>query len=83
MIMNGFSEISVIVWIRILKDQKKYLNGGEGTWTPNLLNANQVLPQLSYAPIYMSMVGPGRLELPTPALSAQCSNQAELRAPLM
>lgn len=50
-------------------------NGGdEEDRTPDLLNANQALSQLSYVPFGI-MVGLGRLELPTPRLSSVCSNQ--------
>ena len=57
-------------------------NGGaKRDRTADPLLAKQVLSQLSYSPnscpdqTTMLMVGPGRLELPTPRLSSVCSNQ--------
>ncbi len=58
-----------------------YKSGGaKRSRTVDLLRARQALYQLSYGPI--KMVGLGRLELPTPALSTRCSNQLSYR-PLM
>ena len=64
---------------------KHQIGGAERDRTADPLLAKQVLSQLSYSPIlwsypqkqssYRSMVGPGRLELPTPRLSSVCSNQ--------
>ena len=65
------------------------IGGGERVRTDDLLLAKQALSQLSYTPKVLSnisklyaitMVGPGRLELPTSRLSGVRSNQAELRA---
>ena len=51
--------------------------GGERDRTDDLLNANQMLSQLSYTP--KSMVGLGRFELPTSRLSGVRSNQLSYR----
>ena len=60
------------------------VNGGaERDRTADPLLAKQVLSQLSYSPSPSTstrrskenMVGPGRLELPTPRLSSVCSNR--------
>ena len=64
------------------------IGGAERDRTADPLLAKQVLSQLSYSPINSTsatnlnpslpskrMVGPGRLELPTPRLSSVCSNQ--------
>ena len=63
----------------------KTFGGAERDRTADPLLAKQVLSQLSYSPIQVSipdrgplingMVGPGRLELPTSRLSSVCSNQ--------
>ncbi len=61
-----------------LADTSRRNGGDEEDRTPDLLNANQALSQLSYVPIFLllkMMVGLGRLELPTPRLSSVCSNQ--------
>ena len=51
--------------------------------TPDLLNANQALSQLSYGPVLTErVVGLGRLELPTPRLSSVCSNQLSYKPEL-
>ena len=52
-----------------------YRGGAEEDRTPDLLNANQALSQLSYGPIPddRAMVGQGGLEPPTPRLSSVCS----------
>ncbi len=56
-------------------------NGGdEEDRTPDLLNANQALSQLSYVP--MRMVGLVRFELTTPPLSTVCSNQLSYKPAL-
>ncbi len=58
-------------------DALKKNGGDEEDRTPDLLNANQALSQLSYVPILWVkiMVGLARLELATPRLSSVCSNQ--------
>ena len=43
--------------------------------TDDLKLAKLALSQLSYGPIWRTLVGPGRFELPTPRLSSVCSNQ--------
>ena len=51
--------------------------------TADLLRAKQALSQLSYSPItttkFISLVGLGRLELPTSPLSGVRSNQLSYR----
>ena len=72
------------------------MNGGaERDRTADPLLAKQVLSQLSYSPSPSTstirskenMVGPGRLELPTPRLSSVCSNRLsygpDLRVPTL
>ena len=51
--------------------------GGEGTRTHDRLVANQVLYQLSYAPL--NLVGLGGFEPPTSRLSGGRSNQLSYR----
>ena len=61
---------------------RRMQNGGvKENRTPDLLHAKQALYQLSYNPrkFRRRMVGLGRLELPTPALSERCSNQLSYR----
>ena len=56
------------------KKQKKSC-GADRDWTCDPLRAREVLSQLSYSPNFILVVGLGRFELPTPALSERYSNQ--------
>ena len=49
--------------------------GADRVRTCDPLRAREVLSQLSYSPKIILVVGLGRFELPTPALSERCSNQ--------
>ena len=74
-----FSQIdNIFTFINIFnnfKKQKKIFCGADRDWTCDPLRAREVLSQLSYSPKNIIVVGLGRLELPTPALSERCSNQ--------
>ena len=63
--------------MQLSKSNKSALNpyngGPEEARTPDPLNANQVLFQLSYRPDIL--VGPSGFEPLTPVLSGLCSNQ--------
>ena len=84
---DSFSFLTLI--ISVIYSDVNLFGGGERDRTDDLLLAKQALSQLSYTPKVLSnisklyaitMVGPGRLELPTSRLSGVRSNQAELRA---
>ena len=65
-------------WILFCSAVEGRLGGGDRVRTDDLLRARQPLSQLSYAPgqlEYVSVVGIGRLELPTSRLSGARSNQ--------
>ena len=63
----------------------KYFGGARRDRTDDLLRAKQALSQLSYGPrltsvrYYLTLVGLGRLELPTSRLSGVRSNQLSYR----
>ena len=86
MMNDSFSFLTLI--ISVIYSDVNLFGGGERDRTDDLLLAKQALSQLSYTPkVYnisklyaITMVGPGRLELPTSRLSGVRSNQAELRA---
>ena len=67
-------------WILFCSAVEGRLGGGDRVRTDDLLRARQPLSQLSYAPgssglDILSVVGIGRLELPTSRLSGARSNQ--------
>ena len=85
---EGCKLVFLVKGIAQLKHHRclQHQNGGaERDRTADPLLAKQVLSQLSYSPNFWvnpdkaklcrDMVGPGRLELPTPRLSSVCSNQ--------
>ena len=86
MMNDSFSFLTLI--ISVIYSDVNLFGGGERDRTDDLLLAKQALSQLSYTPkvfdisnlCAITMVGPGRLELPTSRLSGVRSNQAELRA---
>ena len=55
--------------------QKAKICGADRDRTCDPRVANAMLSQLSYSPKNIIVVGLGRFELPTPALSERCSNQ--------
>ena len=65
---------------RIQSTYRLQITGGAGRdRTDDLLLAKQALSQLSYSPRPESLVGLGRLELPTSRLSSARSNQLSYR----
>ena len=65
---------------RIQSTYRLQITGGAGRdRTDDLLLAKQALSQLSYSPRPDSLVGLGRLELPTSRLSSARSNQLSYR----
>jgi hypothetical protein len=51
------------------------INPGSATFRISLIPSSQTLICYSKSHLLVQMVGPGRLELPTPRLSSVCSNQ--------
>ncbi len=80
MMNDSFSFLTLI--ISVIYSDVNLFGGGERDRTDDLLLAKQALSQLSYTPkVYnisklyaITMVGPGRLELPTSRLSGVRSN---------
>ena len=80
MMNDSFSFLTLI--ISVIYSDVNLFGGGERDRTDDLLLAKQALSQLSYTPKYIyfsklyanTMVGPGRLELPTSRLSGVRSN---------
>ncbi len=68
----------------VMLPYRRPIGGGERIRTVDLLLAKQALSQLSYTPepgiICPTMVGLGRIELPTSRLSGVRSNRTELQA---
>ena len=75
--IGSISESLVSVYACLYSYYRIYYGGAKRSRTVDLLRARQALYQLSYGPVIM--VGLGRLELPTPALSTRCSNQLSYR----